>query len=145
MRPIPVGQTWLGRRSLLTSAAGGIFTSMDPMNEHLDRPDNPSPADGPALASQEMAELYVKQGNYDRGIEMYKLLLEREPDRLELREQLEDAETLANLLTVRDETQVYDKGFREGYLAGRTQEPVVSNEDKIARLNAWLGRIQDDV
>ncbi len=114
------------------------------MTEHVQRSDSSSPGDGPALASREMAELYIKQGYYERGIDMYRMLLDRDPDNTELREQLEDAETLANLLTVRDETQVYDKGFREGYLAGRTQLPTRSKEDKIARLNAWLSRIQGD-
>ena len=114
------------------------------MNEYHDRTDGPPPGEGPALASRAMAELYVQQGNYERGIDMYKLLLERDPGDNELRDLLEDAETLANLLTVRDETQVYDRGFREGYLAGRTQVPARSNQDKIARLNAWLSRIQGD-
>ncbi|MBI5136259.1 MAG: hypothetical protein HZA24_02865 [Nitrospirae bacterium] len=112
------------------------------MKQHTPGSDFARGPERPALASREMADLYVKQGNYERGIDMYRHLLEREPDATELRERLEDAETLADLLTVRDETQVYDKGFREGYTAGRTQAKPSAKDVKIATLTAWLNRIQ---
>ncbi len=111
------------------------------MTKNINRP--AAQSDGaPMLASREMAALYVKQGSYERGIEMYKRLLEQAPESAALKDQLEDAETLASLLTVRDETQVYDRGFREGYSAARTQVDSSSSGEKIARLNAWLERIQ---
>ena len=113
------------------------------MDKHIDKTENGTqPRETSLLASREMAILYVKQGSYERGIEMYKRLIERSPDNTTLREQLEDAETLASLLTVRDETQVYDRGFREGYTAARSQVEAASREDRITRLNAWLGRIE---
>jgi len=111
------------------------------MTRNVKRP-APQRDGAPILASREMAALYVKQGSYERGIEMYKRLLEQTPDSAALKDQLEDAETLASLLTVRDETQVYDRGFREGYSAARSQVESSSSGDKIARLNAWLERIQ---
>jgi len=98
-------------------------------------------SDGP-LASPEMADLYVRQGKYERGIEMYRQLLLQDPGNGELEGRLQDAETLADLLTVRDPSHTFDKGYKEGYRAARTGGRVPDREVRIARLNAWLERVQ---
>lgn len=50
------------------------------------------------LATETLAELYIKQGFYDKGIEIYHKLLEADPKNSVLNQKLKDAITLSNLL-----------------------------------------------
>lgn len=101
---------------------------------------------GLLLSSTELAALYIRQGDYARGIDVFKQLLTLDPDNQELQQCLKDAETLAGLLTLRGETESdtsgYDKGYQEGYDAARAKD-AVPKEERISRLNEWLERIQD--
>ncbi len=98
--------------------------------------------DEPGMISVEIADLYVHQGEYARGVEMYQQLLEQTPDDQSLKDRLQDAELLAELLTVPDEQQTYDKGFREGYQVAQAGGGAVTKDEKVARLSAWLDRVK---
>lgn len=57
------------------------------------------PAAGPVeILSESLADLYVQQGLMDKGIEIYRKLLARQPDRPGLNEKLARAESLAQML-----------------------------------------------
>ncbi len=49
------------------------------------------------LSTETLAELYIKQGFYEKGIEIYRRLLKEKPDSKELKQKLEDAVTLSSL------------------------------------------------
>ncbi|HEX9756726.1 MAG TPA: tetratricopeptide repeat protein [Nitrospiria bacterium] len=49
--------------------------------------------------TESLAELYVRQGYYDKGIEIYRKLLLSDPSNQGFRQKLDDAVTLASLLT----------------------------------------------
>lgn len=49
------------------------------------------------MATETLAELYIKQGFYEKGIEIYRRLLEEKPDNKGLKQKLEDAVTLSSL------------------------------------------------
>ncbi len=103
-------------------------------------------ASGMLLSSTELAALYIRQGDYARGIDVFKQLLTLDPNNEELQQCLKDAETLAGLLTLQgdpgSDTEGYDKGFQEGYDAARSKD-ALPKEERISRLNEWLERIQD--
>jgi hypothetical protein len=100
--------------------------------------------DGGELASAELAALYIQQGEYERGIAMYQTLLEQNPSDPELRERLEDAEALADLLILRKKGKGdYRKGYREGYRQAVARGGPASREERISRLNAWLERVKE--
>jgi len=101
------------------------------------------PDGAPELASPDLAALYIQQGEYERGIAMYRVLLEREPGNLDLRERLEDAEALADLLILRKGRSDYRKGYREGYRQGLAGGGPASREERVARLSAWLERVKE--
>jgi hypothetical protein len=98
---------------------------------------------GGELASAELAALYIQQGEYERGIAMYKTLLERAPSDAELQERLEDAEALADLLILRKGKGDFRKGYREGYRQALARGGPASREERISRLNAWLERVKE--
>ncbi|MFQ5508186.1 MAG: tetratricopeptide repeat protein [Leptospirillia bacterium] len=98
---------------------------------------------GKGLVSPELAELYLKQGDYERGIGMLRTLLSGDPDSPDLKARIEEAEGLANLLTLRTGGD-YDRGFREGLLAGREQVISRTRKEKVQRLTRWLERIRND-
>jgi tetratricopeptide (TPR) repeat protein len=49
------------------------------------------------LSTETLAELYIKQGFYEKGIDIYRKLLKEKPDSNELKQKLEDAVTLSSL------------------------------------------------
>jgi hypothetical protein len=124
------------------------------------------------FATESLAELYVKQGYYNKGIEIYKSLLKADPENRAIRQKLEDAVTLANLLIGRNEqemtaqdshsflnpeawglTQDRERGGPEEQPQGRpplrevqADKLASSKEDaklvKIQRLQVWLENIK---
>jgi len=106
------------------------------------------------LATVTIAELFVKQGHYEQGIEIYRKILEHDPENEEVRQRLEDAMALANLLTKRPkETRQKDVGkFQES--SSKAQEvaptPVQSvrsspeqlRQARVKRLQAWLEQLK---
>jgi tetratricopeptide (TPR) repeat protein len=113
-------------------------------------PDTPGPgADGPEagapLVSPELAALYIQQGEYERGIDMYRALLAKDPDNAVLKDKLDDAEALADLLILRKGSEHgggFQKGYREGYRRAVSDRTGVSREERVARLSAWLERVK---
>jgi tetratricopeptide (TPR) repeat protein len=127
---------------------------MRAMDERAE-PEQPSPPDAPGpggpveggeggqLVSPELAALYIQQGEYERGIAMYRSLLARDPDNPALKDRLDDAEALADLLILRKGGHGgYQKGYREGYSRALADRSGVSREERIARLSAWLERVK---
>jgi tetratricopeptide (TPR) repeat protein len=65
------------------------------------------PADGPPetgtpaeeITTEALADLYIKQGNYEKGIAMYRRLLAKEPSNQALFRKLEESVELARVLT----------------------------------------------
>ncbi len=49
------------------------------------------------LSTETLAELYIKQGFYEKGIDIYRKLLKEKPDSKGLKQKLEDAVTLSSL------------------------------------------------
>jgi|GEM_PF-1683894 len=98
---------------------------------------------GQELASPELAALYIQQGEYERGIAMYRTLLSADPDDRNLREALSDAEALADLLILRPPKAQFQAGYQEGYRRGIAHRGALSGDERIARLTAWLDRVRD--
>lgn len=114
-----------------------------------------------AFATEALAELYIKQGYYEKGIDIYRKILEQDPRRAGIRQKLEDAITLTNLLGSQgaawpetDEIEgpgrsdgmefppvAYSK--KEGSPGTGHETPSPSfREERIRKLEAWLHRIQ---
>jgi hypothetical protein len=98
-------------------------------------------AAGADLASADLAALYIQQGQYERGIAMYRALLADNPGNREIEERLVDAEALADLLILRPGTG-YKNGYREGYRKAVAERGGTSREERVARLTAWLERVK---
>lgn len=117
--------------------------------------------------TESLAELYVRQGYYDKGIEIYRKLLLSDPSNQGLKQKIDDAVTLASLLTGKDhgevsgQTPVQDRSFSpapeqpESHVQGSVSPtPLVQEEGKgkshqsdpksvkIQRLQAWLSNIR---
>jgi tetratricopeptide (TPR) repeat protein len=105
------------------------------------------------LATVTLAELYVKQGHYEQGIEIYRKILEHDPENEEIRQRLEDAMALANLLTKRpkEPRQKDMVKFQESPPKAQgeptTAQPARSSPEqlrqaKVQRLQAWLEQLK---
>lgn len=95
------------------------------------------------LASADLAALYVQQGEYERGIAMYRRLLVAAPGSSDLKERLGDAEALADLLILRPPKAQFHAGYREGYQQGLARRGSLTDDERVARLTAWLERVKD--
>ncbi|MDH5527476.1 MAG: tetratricopeptide repeat protein [Nitrospirota bacterium] len=96
------------------------------------------------LASPELAALYIRQGEFDRGIQVYRELIARNPADTDLKLRLVDAEALANLLTMRGESSPheYQRGYEAGFASALDRQEKLTRDERIARLNAWLDRVK---
>ena len=132
--------------------------SMEPVSPMTAIPETPKEPEAAvseeALATVGIAELYIKQGHYEHGIEIYRKILEQDSDNAEVRQRLEDALALANLLTKRP-TQAQSQGRTV-----ITPEPSAKAEEgpppdgparsspeqirqaKVQRLQAWLEQLK---
>ena len=104
-------------------------------------PEGDPPAED--LASPELAALYIQQGEYERGIGMYRTLLDSDPENRALKDALDDAEALADLLILRPPKAQYQAGFDEGYRHGMARRGALTGDERIARLTAWLDRVKE--
>ncbi len=107
------------------------------------------------VATTDLADLYVKQGHYEQGIEIYRRMLDQDPDNGEIRQKLEDALSLANLLTKRPR-EGRPRGEGDLGVAPRSATPTESRpadapvdpgpeqvrQAKIQRLQAWLEQLK---
>ncbi len=115
-----------------------------------------------ALATTSLADLYVAQGHYQRGIAIYRRLLERTPKDRDLVAKLDNALTLERLLApqtvdadaVKSEVVHHvlagtepagresDDQYLQPSLAGAAAGPA-PHHAAIQRLEAWLARIAE--
>lgn len=117
------------------------------------------------LATISMADLFVAQGHYQRGIEIYRRILDRNPDHAEAAAQLDNALTLDRLLSpqrgggdalkadvVRSVLARVGEARQEPDAAADRPEPAVlvgasggvsKHAAAIRRLEAWLARIAE--
>lgn len=110
----------------------------------VDKQQPQSASDSGPLASPELAALYIRQGEFDRGIDVYRELIARHPEDTDLKLRLIDAEALASLLTLRGEPSPheYQRGYQAGLAAALDRKEKLTREERIARLNAWLDRVK---
>jgi tetratricopeptide (TPR) repeat protein len=119
------------------------------------------PADDEALATTSLADLYVAQGHYQRGIAIYRRLLERAPKDKELAAKLDNALTLERLLAPQTvDAETVKTEIVHHVLAGTEptgNEPEESLQPSLAgavastsphhaaiqRLEVWLTRIAE--
>ncbi|MCI0528578.1 MAG: tetratricopeptide repeat protein [Nitrospira sp.] len=103
------------------------------------------------LQTVTLAELYVRQGHYEQGIEIYRKILEHNPDNEEVRHHLENALALANLLTKRPkDNRLSSPAARIPEVQPTTpksDQPVKSTPEqlrqaKVQRLQAWLEQLK---
>jgi tetratricopeptide (TPR) repeat protein len=118
------------------------------------------------LATVSMADLFVAQGHYQRGIEIYRRILDRNPGHVEATAKLDNALTLDRLLSpqrgggealktdvVRSVLGGVGEARREPAAAADRPEPVAAlvgasggvprHSATIQRLEAWLSRIAE--
>jgi tetratricopeptide (TPR) repeat protein len=118
------------------------------------------------LATVSMADLFVAQGHYQRGIEIYRRILDRNPGHVEATAKLDNALTLDRLLSpqrgggealrtdvVRSVLGGVGEARREPAAAADRSEPVAEpiaalvgvskHAATIRRLEAWLSRIAE--
>jgi tetratricopeptide (TPR) repeat protein len=76
-------------------AAAGAAEAMDRPHETADE-DAPPPSMLPGVMTETIAQVYARQGLYDRAAEVYRELLRSRPGDSRLREQLEDMERQAS-------------------------------------------------
>ncbi len=112
-------------------------------NPLCDVPEAGAPAE---VSSPSLAEVYVKQGHFEEGIRMYRRLLAKDPQNRDLRQRLEDAETLAKLLTrqVPDpagSTPIPEVATSPSPLPAASP-PVSGREKMIQRLERWLAELK---
>lgn len=81
-----------------------------------------------------LAELYVKQGHYDQGIQIYQKFLDQDPYNETLRQQLEDAKTIGSLLGIKDKSKKIEEEILQTILPEDPlkQKQSVSNISKIS-------------
>ena len=132
--------------------------SMEPVSPMTAIPETPKEREAAvseeALATVGIAELYITQGHYEYGIEIYRKILEQDPDNAEVRQRLEDALALANLLTKRP-TQAQSQGRTviTPEPSGKAEEgsppdgparssPEQIRQAKVQRLQAWLEQLK---
>lgn len=80
------------------------------------------------LATETLAELYIKQGFYDKGIDIYRKLLEADPDNSVLNQKLKDAITLSNLLAGGQKKDKYYEEIIPGVTIEKTGAAVENIE-----------------
>jgi tetratricopeptide (TPR) repeat protein len=106
------------------------------------------PAEGD-LATESLGDLYIKQGYYDKGIEIYRKLLARDPSDTGIRRKLEETESLISILSKGEnaspkispepvsppEAGPVQSAEQEAPRTGERRRP---GERRVKRLEAWL-------
>lgn len=137
------------------------FDFSDIMKEEIKPPAPPAPPASPNgkvkskenLETMALAELYINQGHYDKGIEIYQNLLEQDPYNETVRQQLEDAKTIGKLLGTKSEPAKIEKNILETIIPATDESnpsspdpppPALNskNQAKIVRLKQWLETIK---
>lgn len=108
---------------------------------------NPPPAD--EIITEALADLYIKQGHYDKGIAMFRRLLANDPDNAALYKKLDETVELVKLL---QEGPKLKKAVSVAPTEppNATPAPAAETEEarrqaeKIRRLELWLESIKKD-
>jgi pentatricopeptide repeat protein len=102
-------------------------------------PESPAPAE-PALASLTLAELYFNQGFTDKAIDVYRQMLEREPDNERAQARLTELQALERRLKAEEQ--------RSPAVAAAPQDPRAVRraaiERTIAQLESMLAAVRRD-
>lgn len=126
-------------------------SSQEPRIEKPEPSPPASPAGEPApqeddISTESLADLYIKQGFYDRGLEIYRKILSRDPSREPVRRKLEETEALMAILAKNEKTGASTEDGRPAPPADvpktETRSESPSSNDKVRRLEAWLESIR---
>jgi tetratricopeptide (TPR) repeat protein len=101
----------------------------------------PTPAsarEGEEILTDALADLYIKQGYYDKGIEVYQKLVSQDPTNTTLQRKLEEAEVLVKLLTEGPKVKSQGHEAVVSEAGGSRSE----EDEKVKRLEAWLDSIR---
>ncbi len=100
-----------------------------------------------------LAQLYIKQGHYDKGIDIYRRMLEQDPANESIRQQLEDAKNIGKLLGLKSQSETIEHKIIQTIIPQEEKKiaPAVSpapapeanpinpkQQAKITRLKQWL-------
>ncbi|MFQ5456267.1 MAG: tetratricopeptide repeat protein [Nitrospirota bacterium] len=109
---------------------------------------------GDEIVTDTLGELYIKQGYYEKGIEIYKKILESEPDNQEVEQKLKEAVRIADLInkgigeetesqrdTEESENTPPSSPFTKGEKEGLSNEEL-SKTQKVQSLQRWLENIK---
>jgi tetratricopeptide (TPR) repeat protein len=113
-------------------------TGSPPFNEKEDSEQTVVQGRGEAITSITLADLYVSQGHFDKGIEIYRRILEMYPEDGKIREKLSAAEQRHADRPSGSSTP--SRGVREETPGTKRGDP--KREEKIKRLQAWLENIK---
>lgn len=133
---------------------GTVETSESPLSE---KPDAPQPTG--EITSEALADLYIKQGHYEKGIAIYRRILAENPSNPALYKKLEETVELARVLSEGPQIKAAPKPSAEIPSAGPATpseapsgpvsaetSPVTEQErqkkQKIQRLQMWLDSIK---
>jgi tetratricopeptide (TPR) repeat protein len=106
------------------------------------------PAEGD-LATESLGDLYIKQGYYDKGKEIYRKILARDPSHSGVRRKLEETESLLSILSKSESAQPDrapgpasppepEPAPPAGQEAAASGEGRLPSDKRVKRLEAWL-------
>jgi pentatricopeptide repeat protein len=124
-------------------------------NGSVQQQNSPEKSRGKAenLDTVALAQLYIKQGHYDKGIEIYRKMLEQDPANESIKQQLEDAKNIGNLLGLKSQPETIENKIIQTIIPQEEKKiaPAVSpapapeantvnpkQQAKITRLKQWL-------
>jgi len=120
------------------------------------------------LATESLAELYIKQGFYDKGVEIYQVLFSKDPENKVLLQKLKEAIALSKTVPkaptesehgktekptsiempngtetadVAEEIRIEEQ-FPQRIVSKPSEKERPSKEEKIQKLQAWLERVK---
>ncbi|HXN06509.1 MAG TPA: tetratricopeptide repeat protein [Nitrospiria bacterium] len=101
------------------------------------------------LETLALADLYIKQGHFPKGIEIYNKLLEKDPGNQALRQKVEEAKSLGNLLGHKASEKKIEEKIIQAVVPEQMAPPSdpgqkisEKNQAKIVKLKQWLEYIK---
>ena len=106
------------------------------------------------LSTESLADLYIKQGFYDKGLEIYRKIIEQYPSNESVRRKLDETEAVMTVLSKGDKAFNHGASNPEPSPPQSTQsdsgeikesqerEEQNYNSEKVRRLEAWLESIR---
>ena len=134
-----------------------VRTPLQPPVMEETAPKLPAVEEAEEMATEALADLYIKQGYYEKGIEVYQRLIAEDPSNTALQRKLEETEVLVKLLTegpavktqaspepvssVPPQPARQDSGGPAAASSPMTEKERRETE-RIKRLEAWLDSIR---